>query len=252
MRRHVTFLLPLTLSASASAETIRLGGDNWCPYNCDPKSPNPGYQVELAKEILEAKGRKVEYVLLPWSRAVEEATSGRIDGLVGAVPEGKPTFAFPAVETGVSQACFFALKTSTWKYDGVESLAKQPIGIIQDYFYGKKLDDYFRGRKNKYVQAAIGDDALPKLISKTNLGRLTAFLEDANVTKLTLMNMKLADRFKIVGCSDKKDIVSIGFSPKNPNAKEYAQLISDGTEALRKSGRLKEILAKYGMTDWRQ
>jgi len=43
----------------------------------------------------------------------------------------------------------------------------------------------------------------------------------------------------------------IAFSPKNPKSQEYAKLLSEGTAALRASGELRKILAKYGLSDWR-
>ena len=44
----------------------------------------------------------------------------------------------------------------------------------------------------------------------------------------------------------------IAFSHRNPKSKQYAKLITDGIEQMRLSGELSEILAKYGLTDWRE
>jgi ABC-type amino acid transport substrate-binding protein len=41
----------------------------------------------------------------------------------------------------------------------------------------------------------------------------------------------------------------IRFSPKKPNAPQYAKLLDRGLAAMRKSGELASILAKYDMTD---
>ena len=35
-------------------------------------------------------------------------------------------------------------------------------------------------------------------------------------------------------------------------AKEFAKLVSDKTEAMRKDGSLKKLLEKYGLEDWKK
>ncbi|SFV56538.1 ABC transporter, periplasmic domain [hydrothermal vent metagenome] len=55
--------------------------------------------------------------------------------------------------------------------------------------------------------------------------------------------------FKIAG-STYADNVYLAFSPNNPHSKEYAKILSEGINTLRKSGELDKILAKYGLHDW--
>lgn len=42
----------------------------------------------------------------------------------------------------------------------------------------------------------------------------------------------------------------IAFSPAISQSKEYARILSEGVDTLRKSGELKTILKKYGLDDW--
>ncbi|WP_417567786.1 hypothetical protein [Marinobacter sp.] len=39
-----------------------------------------------------------------------------------------------------------------------------------------------------------------------------------------------------------------GFSPQNPNATRYAQILSDTLAEMKQSGELAEILERYGIT----
>ena len=45
----------------AAADTISIRGDMWCPVNCDPKAERPGYMIEIAREVFEPKGHKIDY-----------------------------------------------------------------------------------------------------------------------------------------------------------------------------------------------
>jgi polar amino acid transport system substrate-binding protein len=44
----------------------------------------------------------------------------------------------------------------------------------------------------------------------------------------------------------------IAFSPKEPKAKIYANILAKETKEMRKSGELKKILATYNLTDWQK
>lgn len=46
--------------------------------------------------------------------------------------------------------------------------------------------------------------------------------------------------------------IYIAFSPEIKDSQRYAQILSKGIKELRKSGRLKEILSKYDLMDWKQ
>jgi len=52
--------------------------------------------------------------------------------------------------------------------------------------------------------------------------------------------------FKKVAVIDFSDIY-IAFSPKNPNSKKYAKILSDGMLEIKRSGELQKILDKYSI-----
>ena len=49
---------------------------------------------------------------------------------------------------------------------------------------------------------------------------------------------------------DAPDSIFVAFSPANAKSKDYAQILGQGMDELRRSGKLKAILSKYGMEDW--
>ena len=42
-----------TWTTAATAETVTLRADVWCPFNCEPDAASPGYMIEIAKAALE-------------------------------------------------------------------------------------------------------------------------------------------------------------------------------------------------------
>ena len=87
-------------------------------------------------------------------------------------------------------------------------------------------------------------------LEKLLLGRISAVIDDHQVLKYTTRLHNLPKVFKISGCLQGIN-VQIGFSPNKSQSKEYAKKISEAINELRESGKLKEILKSYGLSDWK-
>ncbi len=249
-------ILGATLLASAAfADTISLRADEWCPYDCQPNSDKPGFMIEIAKEVFGKAGHTVDFQLLPWKRTLQQVAEGTYSAAVGASPDDSKEkgLILPAVEQGMSGNVYITLKDNAWKFEGASSLEKIKLGVIAGYSYSDEIDKYIATSKDKpqQVQAVSGDDALTINLKKLDAGKIDVVIEDKAVVLLKAKEMGLSDKIKIAG-EDKQGPVYIAFGAKNPKSKEYADMLSSGTEELRKSGKLKEILAKYGLEDWKK
>ena len=96
-------------------------------------------------------------------------------------------------------------------------------------------------------------------IRKLLKGRIDVIPEDKSVFIETANGMGVLEKIESAGIdpiNSKEGLdearLYMAFSPKNPKSKEYAKLISAGIEQMRLSGELGKILAKYGLTDWRE
>ncbi|MCP3921150.1 MAG: amino acid ABC transporter substrate-binding protein [Desulfobacterales bacterium] len=261
MKKLLFFSLGLLLIISAvvgnneikaASKTITLRADVWFPYNGKPGSNKLGFMMDIAVAAFKEKGYKIDYKTLPWNRAIKEARAGKFDGIIGAFKEDAPDFNFPKNELGVSKTVFWVKKNEKWKYKNMSSLKSVSIGVIKDYSYGDKFDAYIKkNMKNmKKVQVSFGNEALKNNIRKVLNGRTIAFVEDLMVASAELTDMKLAGKFKTAGMLS-VDKVYIAFSPKSANAKKYADILSDAVKKYRMNGKLKKIMAKYGLKDWK-
>jgi polar amino acid transport system substrate-binding protein len=251
-----TFFRPLCLLIAVTAmpvqaEHIVMAGDPWCPYTCEADAAQQGYLVDLAREILSSHGHTLEYKVLPWSRAIEEARRGDVAGIIGAYTEDAPEFFFPAVQQSMVLDTFFVLKDKDWRYSGEESLLSQRVGIIKDYAYSDEFLAYLEKYANDgtKIEEADGEEALHTNIRKLLRARIDVIPEVAAVFWYHAAQLDVTDKFKPAGTSGQLKPLYIAFAPSNPKAEEYARLISEGTQRLRASGELAKILSQYSLKD---
>ena len=239
--------IPL-LPTSAIADAISLGADNWCPYTCDPSSDHPGLLVEIARYSFEKAGHTVVFKVMPWSRAIQESREGRLDGIVGAFSADVPDFVFPSVPQLTAENRFFVSPKNSWRFTGLESLSSIALGVVQDYHYEPKLDEYIVkfSRDPSRVQVAKGDDPIATNIEKLLAGRIGTFLDDDKVVKYILTQRGTPDALIEAGSLESANVF-IAFSPKIKVSATCAKILSDGTREMRENGELAKLERRYGI-----
>ena len=243
-------LLALT-ATGAAAETITLRADEWCPYNCEPGSERPGYMIEIAQEVFGEAGFDVDYQTLNWMRSIAESRAGRYAGIIGAIREEAPDFVFgePLGLTNNGFALRPDMSLDTTDPDPLHGLT---LAVIRGYNYSDVPTAYIEahGEDRSLVQFTAGDNALEQNLRKLIAGRVDVVVDDLNVLRRAVHELGFEDETSVIAWDD-PDEVHIAFSPREPNAETYAALLADGVERLRRMGRLEEIMARYGLSDWR-
>ncbi len=248
------FALAVTLTSGLCAQDAKLtvSADSWMPYNGDPKDAMPGYMIECLQEIFGKDN--VFYTIKPWTRSVLESRKGKVGSIVGATHGDAPDFIFPKEAFGKLVTKVYVKSDSSFKYEGIKSFDEVKLGVIDGYSYEENVDKYIAAKRDtNKIHVAKGNDALPKLIKMLKAGRVSAMLESPAVFAWTVKEQKHdPSLFKSAGDTGKPESIYIAFSPKN---KKLSQARADkfdvGMKALRKSGKLKAILAKYGQSDWK-
>lgn len=246
-------LLLMTPATSALADTITFRGDLWCPYNCEPNSAKPGYMIEIAKEVFEKAGHTVDYQTMPWARTLEKVKAGEVTVAIGATKDTNPSLVYGTEKHGVSSNTFAIRAEDSFEYKGTASLEEKSLAIINGYSYTDEIDAYVKTNKDniKKVQATAGDTALETNLNKLVNKRVDLFIEDTNVLSHQIASMNLGDKIKVIQSPFGSFDIYLAFSPANPKSKEYTALLDKGMDEMRKSGKLAEILGKYGLKDWK-
>lgn len=245
----------LTLMSSATplrADVLSLRADEWCPYNCAPGSDRPGYMIEIAQEVFGRAGYQVDYQVLNWMRSIAETRSGRYSAIVGAITNEAPDFIFPSEAMGMISDGFAIREGSDFRYKGLGSLEGHTIGVIRGYEYYEGINAYIKKHINDRtrVQVTSGDDALEQNLKKLAAGRIDIVIDDQNVLNLAIQELGLSDRLEVADNDGTLKPAHIAFSPADDKAPEYAAILATGINDLRASGRLDEILKRYGLVDW--
>ncbi len=231
----------------AHADTITLVADPWLPYVGEEGTDEYGFMVEFVMETLGKAGHKIVLKNMDWDKAIEETRQGKYTAISGAAKEEAPDFVFPENEQAMGGSNYFVLKGNSWRYNGIESLKGKKIGIMSGYGYGEKLDKLFKDNPN-----IVAETKLINLLEMLSEGKIDIIIEDYNVFMLLAMKSYMDEEIVNAGSDGEFNPLYIAFSPSNPKAKEYAKILSDGMDKLRKSGILKGIMERYGLKDWKK
>jgi polar amino acid transport system substrate-binding protein len=255
---RVVFLAALSGSAlvppMTCADELVVQADRWCPYNCVPETPAPGYVIELLRAIFEPHGTKIRYQVVPWDRTLMLVHEGKADAAIGATEHEVKLFGLRVgnESIGYSSDCLYVAASNKMKFLKPDDLnALKRIGISSGYSYSKDLDAWLKRAENQskiFVQK--GD--VPSEINARNLarGQLDGVIEDNHVMQQLIYKFGFEREIVLAGCQQQTKIF-VAFSPKLVNADARVKQFDEGINMLRKSGQLGKILAKYGLADWK-
>ncbi|MFY8095678.1 MAG: substrate-binding periplasmic protein [Niveispirillum sp.] len=242
-------ILALLGAAASAAEPVRLRADAWCPYNCEPSAERPGYMVEIMQKIFTDEGG-VDYQLLPWTRAVEEARNARIDAVAGATMADADGLVFGQESAGLTTNVIIVRRGDKWRYTGPQSLEGRRLAAIHDYSYGEGMDAYIKTHTgdSSRLELVAGDNVTDQNLKKLLAGRVDAVVEDKNVAEFALAAQGM-DGLVELQPIDGGTPLYVAFAP-GPGGAARAAKLDAGIRSLRKSGDLSRILARYGLGDW--
>jgi len=129
-------------------------------------------------------------------------------------------------------------------------LKHQRVGSVQGYAYGKEIMPMFSVPDIENDSIA-GDKALLANIGKLIHGRIDTVVGNNMVMDYTLAHDFPGTVLRNAGCARETLSFYIPFSPARANSALYASLLSKGVVSLRKNGTLNDILARYGLKDWK-
>lgn len=255
MRAPARCLLSLSLLLAAwpaHAERLEVVADVWCPFNCQPDAPLPGYVVELLKAVF--PGDSIDYRVLPWKRAILQTRNGLSSAALASTQSmaEEAHLQIGQEPIGYSYDCLYVAAGRPAKYQGraddLNSLSR--VGIALGYDYAEGLGEWLARSDNKAkVFSESGDEPAARNLRKLSRGNLDGMIEDRSVMNYLLLNSEFAGRVVSAGCNQSLPLY-VAFAPQQAKGTERAAQLDQGIVALRQSGELARILAKYGLQDW--
>lgn len=235
-------------SSSPSRKHVIIAADPWCPHNCEAGAAHEGYMIDIAREAFGLAGITVEYVNMSWARALQQTEDGYVDAVVGALPGDAPDFVFPEVATGHSIIALYTHPDNDWQYNGIESLSGFTLLAINGYAYSPELDAYIARHQSNPERVWVLSGAAPlgRAIELMYQHRSDVFPEDQYVMEWQLKKDANNAELRMAAVLNESPIY-IAFSPASGDSPELAALLSKGAKALQRSGRLPQIMARYGL-----
>jgi polar amino acid transport system substrate-binding protein len=136
-----------------------------------------------------------------------------------------------------------------WEFNDISDLKNRKLATSEGYAYSAKLTAFIN-ENPKQVQVASGNDTLTVNLKRLDEAHVDTIVENPFVFNYMIKEGKARDKYEEAGCTEDNDLY-IAFSPKNPRSKEFAKILTEGIEELRKDGTLDKIVSKYSLKDWR-
>jgi polar amino acid transport system substrate-binding protein len=252
--RVCRIFLPLLLLATSCAHgaPLEVVADEWCPFNCQPNTAMPGYVVELLQVVFAQQG--ITYRVLPWKRALLQTRKGVSAAAIGATQDMAQAehLQIGREPVGYSSDCLYVAGGNPLKFQGkADDLNPlKRVGIVLGYEYDEGFGEWLARPENKSkVILTSGDQPAARNLAKLTMGGLDGMIEGRAVMDYLLLNAQLAKPVVSVGCNTPIPMY-VAFGPKNSAGDALVEQFDQGLVALRNSGKLAEILAKYGVKDW--
>ena len=248
MKSLLVVLTALLLPLSVSATDVRIQCDRWMPLNGTPQEQPPGYAIELLVEVFaEQPTDTITYTLEPWTTSIANATKGEADAVIGAAKDEAPRLLFPKEPIAHITYGFWALKDNRFTYSA-DALRTARIGVIKGYTYWPALDKLVQD-KSSNITVYGGDNPLTDAIAGLVNGDIELFPEFKPVFAWALKEQELDPNDFVSKFEADGGLIYVAFT-NSAHGQELATKWDERIAAMRRTGKLQEILSRYGVTDW--
>ncbi|MES2949337.1 MAG: transporter substrate-binding domain-containing protein [Pseudomonadota bacterium] len=127
------------LSVSAQTHTLKIATGELPPYMTAARA-DQGISLNVVRRAFELAGYQVEYVFLPWSRALAETRLGKWDATAawGNNPERNPPF-FVSDNVVTEKWVFVYRNAVKFSWSTLADLKPYRVAMIQDYTYTPEM-----------------------------------------------------------------------------------------------------------------
>ena len=238
----VMALMLLAAHTSPAKETVVLANIEYPPYSSQTLL-NGGITSELIVEAFKTQGYEVQFVWLPWARALKQTKEGKYDGLCQSWyrKEREKWFIF-SKHYASSEVVFFKRRDFHITFSGDYDVVRPyKIGIVRGYVNPPKFDEI----KDTLNIEESSKDIIN--LQKLYKNRVQLVVIDKNVALYILGSSLKAysDMLEPVGPFLKIDPLHIMFSKKAKGVEKIVEAFTTGMNVIETNGTQKRILEKH-------
>ncbi|MBL1375776.1 transporter substrate-binding domain-containing protein [Zobellella iuensis] len=228
-------------SANSHANTVTAAQDPWPPFVTDDQAM-PGVSVEILAAALKTQGMEVDFKIMPWSRALEETSKGRLDLLPATWFTQERTEYLVYSESYLENELSFIKRADDgFEFTDISSLNGKSVGVVRGYGYG---DEFLSAANFNKPEANDLVSNLKKLMAQ----RIDLTLEDKLVALSSMKEAGLESQdFAFSSTALSTNPLHVTSGKANPNSTLYIEAYNRGLAEIKSNGTFDAILAKYGI-----
>ncbi|NQD35875.1 transporter substrate-binding domain-containing protein [Permianibacter sp. IMCC34836] len=231
------------LADDALPERVSFVGDIWCPYNCAEQDARRGALVDMLAAILAKRGIALDYRVLPWTRALQEVSEGRIDGIIGA-GESDAKFALLTRKPWLhAELAALTHRDTDFRWQGLTSLTGKSVVVIANYEYAAPLPAWLAAHPDTVHQLS-GDNAFRQAVLLIQHKRQQVFFSSYPALRRHLQANQLNDTL-VIHKTGLKTPIYMGVAKTKSYSETLLALLNQGFDELNASGKTNAIIASY-------
>ncbi len=198
-------------------------------------------EVQVSKAVFKRVGYNVKIRPVPWERAMREAKSGQVDGIIGVwYSEERSQFFEYTKPIYKHRVFFFKRKDQDINYTTLKDLQGYTIGVVRGWTYSEEFD------QATFLQKDVVKDRRSNLLKLIH-GRidLTPDVEHDVHLRLHANFPEHADDIETVGKPLVVHLLYTIVSKANPNHKNIVEDFNRGLKMIKNDGTYNKILDAY-------
>lgn len=240
MKKILTGLFVLMMSASAFAQAYRFVTEDYPPYVYQDNGVAKGLDVEILNAIKTKAGIDIKIEFYPWNRAMAMAQDGSADAIFSLfkTSEREGFIHYPSTALYDNRTVLFASKDYIGDVKSLADLKGQTVGIVQGNSYGDAFD-----KDTTFTKDAVSSTDV--MVKKFQGGRIKLFVEAEEVGNYVLKKNNV-EGYRILSHVIVTEKSFVGVSKKSARGQELFNKINAALADLEKSGELAKIKAAFG------
>jgi len=258
MRNSLLFIiLSSLLFAQLQAKEYQIIWNPYCPYTCDSIAENGrnGIAIDIINEVFKDSEHTVTFTRIDsWLRAKRLIDKGVSDGMAFTFYNSgitEPGFITPDIPMlMVKGTAYISLTKNKIDPFHVADLARfKMIGSYRNSVNpNEKLAKLLTDNPNKAAYFT-GADILERVSYMLSIGRLDIWLDSPDLLSYFIAT-RAGDKFSVSHAHvENKEYGGMLFNKSKVESNALAKMMSKGVTDLRKSGKMKKLLAVYGVVD---
>ncbi len=194
-----------------------------CPFICPDQT---GPFVDGLKAAFSETRYTLNFVPIPYARAVEALRHGRIDLLPGSLKGAIPGALYPDSWLYYTQMCFYSRSGDPWRWDGLASLKGRDIAVERGIVHTPAFFSHVQD--NPLITQVHGDHILQRQLQMLSLNRVRSFTAERRVLAHHLEKTKTADIDLVNSGCFEPEFEHVAVNPHHPDAREILDLLNSG------------------------